>query len=100
MAKTIGERLKEIRLDARLTQRDLAKIVGLTPGSIGAMENNLYTPNFDVLRIIHSKLNVSYEYIIDGVKIDHPTKLIAENKELREEVERLRKVVDKLCARI
>lgn len=94
---TIGQRLKEIRLDARLTQKEMANIVGLTPGSIGAMENDLYTPNYDVLRTIHSKLGVSYDYIIDGLKTpDNPSKLMAENRELKTEIDRLRKMVDKL----
>lgn len=91
--KDIASRLREIRLDARLTQKEMAKIVGLTPGSIGALENGLYTPNFDVLRALHKKLNVSYDYIIDGVKTNHNDH---DSESLRQEVERLRKVVDKL----
>lgn len=95
--QTIGERLREIRLDARLTQKEMGKIVGLTPGSVGALENNLYTPNYDVLRAIHDRLGVSYDYIIDGVRsVENPLKIISENKELRAEVDRLKKMVDKL----
>lgn len=97
MRSTIGQRLREIRLDARLTQKDMAGIVGLTPGSIGAMENDLYTPNFDVLRAIHTKLGVSYDYIIDGVKSpENASKMASENKDLKAELERMRKVIDKL----
>lgn len=95
--QTIGERLREIRLDARLTQKEMGKLVGLTPGSVGALENNLYTPNYDVLRAIHDRLGVPYDYIIDGVKLaENPSKLISENKELRLEIDRLKKMVDKL----
>lgn len=95
--QTIGDRLREIRLDARLTQKEMGKIVGLTPGSVGALENNLYTPNYDVLRAIHDRLGVSYDYIIDGVRsVENPLKIISENKELRAEVDRLKKMVDKL----
>jgi transcriptional regulator with XRE-family HTH domain len=89
----IANRLREIRLDARLTQKEMAKIIGLTAGSVGALENGLYTPNFDVLRALHTKLNVSYDYIIDGVKNGHNE---SEVTALKQEVERLRKVVDKL----
>ena len=91
MKKDIAQRLKEIRLDARLTQKDMAKIVGLTPGSIGAMENGLYTPNFDVLRALKQKLNVSYDYIIDGVKAS-----VDDRDTLKREIERLTKIIDKL----
>jgi transcriptional regulator with XRE-family HTH domain len=96
-AKQIGDRLKEVRLNARLTQKELAKLVGLTPGSIGALENGLYTPNFDVLRILHKKLGVSYDYIIDGLESpENASKLIEENTRLKEELDRMRKIVDKL----
>jgi transcriptional regulator with XRE-family HTH domain len=95
--KQIGNRLKEVRLNARLTQKELAKLVGLTPGSIGALENGLYTPNFDVLRTLHKKLGVSYEYIIDGLESSkNPSQLMEENARLKEELERMRKIVDKL----
>lgn len=91
--KAIATRLREIRIDARLTQKELGKIVGLTPGSVGALENGLYTPNFDVLRALHKTLNVSYDYIIDGVKTSHNHQ---EVEDLQQEVERLRRMVDKL----
>lgn len=93
----IAKRLKDIRLDARLTQKEMAKMVGLTPGSVGALENGLYTPNFDVLRAIRQKLNVPYDFIIDGLESDISAPQTAlENKELKAEVERLKKMVDKL----
>ena len=96
-AKQIGDRLKEVRLNARLTQKELAKLVGLTPGSVGALENGLYTPNFDVLRTLHKKLGVSYDYIIDGLESpENASKLIEENTRLKEELDRMRKIVDKL----
>lgn len=93
----IGNRLKEIRLDARLTQKEMAKLVGLTPGSIGAMENGLYTPNYDVLRAINKKLGIPYEYIIDGLEspVNH-SQLKMENDLLKAELDRLKKVIDKL----
>lgn len=93
----IAARMRDIRLDARLTQKEMAKLVGMTAGSVGALENGLYSPNYEVLRALKKKLGVSYDYVIDGVKngINH-NQLIAENKELKAEVERLRKMIDKL----
>ncbi len=91
--KDIAKRLREIRLDARLTQKDMADVVGLTPGSVGAMENGLYTPNYDVLRALKKKLNVSYDYLIDG---DKTSASRHEIEQLRQEVIRLTKIIDKL----
>lgn len=93
----IAARMRDIRLDARLTQKEMAKLVGMTAGSIGALENGLYSPNYEVLRALKKKLGISYDYIIDGAKASvSPTQLMAENKELKQEVERLKKMLDKL----
>lgn len=93
----IAERMRDIRLNARMTQKDMAKLVGLTAGSIGAIENGAYTPNFEVLRKIKQKLGIPYDYIIDGVSSDvSKSQLASENKALKEELDRLKKMVDRL----
>ncbi len=91
----INQRFKEIRLDHRLTQADMGKLVGLASGSIGAIEQGLYTPNYSVLRILKQKLNVDYNYLIDGEKTDKRN-LDSEVKQLREENDRLKRIIDKL----
>lgn len=91
----INKRFREIRLDHRMTQAEMAELVGLASGSIGAIEQGLYTPNYSVLRILKQKLNVDYNYLIDGEKTD-TSNLSVEVKQLREENERLKRVIDKL----
>jgi len=91
----INKRFREIRLDHRLTQADMGKLVGLASGSIGAIEQGLYTPNYSVLRILKQKLNVDYNYLIDGEKTDKRN-LDSELKQLREENDRLKRIIDKL----
>jgi transcriptional regulator with XRE-family HTH domain len=91
----INKRFKEIRLNHRLTQAEMGELVGLASGSVGAIEQGLYTPNYSVIRILKHKLNVSYNYLIDGDKVDN-TDLSKECKQLREENERLKRIVDKL----
>lgn len=82
----INERFRQVRLNHKLTQAELAKIIGLASGSVGAIEQGLYTPNFHVLRMLKKRLGVSYDYLIDG-----------ENTEdIKAENERLKRVVDKL----
>jgi transcriptional regulator with XRE-family HTH domain len=82
----ISRRFREIRLKHKLTQAELAKLIGMASGSVGAIEQGLYTPNFHVLRILKKKLGVSYNYIIDGEN----------DQDLKEENERLKRIVDKL----
>lgn len=73
----------------------MGKLVGLASGSIGAIEQGLYTPNYSVLRILKQKLNVDYNYLIDGEKTDKRN-LDSELKQLREENDRLKRIIDKL----
>jgi transcriptional regulator with XRE-family HTH domain len=82
----ISRRFREVRLKHKLTQAELAKLIGMASGSVGAIEQGLYTPNFHVLRILKKKLGVSYNYIIDGEN----------DQDLKEENERLKRIVDKL----
>lgn len=92
----LAKRLREVRIDNRLTQKEMGKIINMTAGSVGALENGLYSPNFEVLRTLKKKLNVSYDFLIDGeISID-TNKIKEENTVLKEEVERLKKMVDNL----
>lgn len=91
----INKRFREIRLNSRLTQAEMGELVGLASGSIGAIEQGLYTPNFSVIRILKQKLNVSYDYLIDGDTISNK-ELDKEIKLLRDENERLKRIIDKL----
>jgi transcriptional regulator with XRE-family HTH domain len=85
----INRRFREVRLKHKLTQAELAKLIGMASGSVGAIEQGLYTPNFHVLRILKKKLGVSYNYLIDGEQDQ-------DLRELKEENERLKRIVDKL----
>jgi len=88
----ISKRFRDVRLNNRMTQVEFAKIVGLSAPAIGAIENGLYTPSYQVIRALKKKLGVSYNYLIDGEKDAE----VNEVQRLREENERLKRIVDKL----
>lgn len=91
----VASRLRDIRIENRLTQKEMADLIHMASGSVGALENGLYTPNFDVLRVLKKKLNVSYDYIIDGERGVDP-RIKQENERLKQEITRLNKLIDKL----
>lgn len=93
----LAKRLREIRIDNRLTQKDMGDVINMAAGSVGALENGLYTPSIDVLRTLKKRLNISYDYLLDGEDIAKTSiHLKEENKQLKEELDRLKKMVDKL----
>lgn len=54
----IGKRIRKFRLEAGMTQAELANAVGTTPSAIGMYENNRREPTFDTLETIASALGV------------------------------------------
>lgn len=93
----IGSRIRDIRHNAKLTQKELAEIIGMTAAGVGALENGLYTPNYNVIRVLHERFGVTYDYIIDGVNLTNNNRELAEeNKKLKDDLARLNKIIDKL----
>jgi transcriptional regulator with XRE-family HTH domain len=64
-----AKRLKEIRVENELTQKQLAEILQTTDDSIYSWEKGRSQPSVEMLRKICIELNVSADYLI-GVKTD------------------------------
>ena len=65
-----GDRIKELRIAKKLTQSDLAKIVGLSYIQIGRYETQKSNPSSDVLHKIASALDTTIDYLMQGSKDD------------------------------
>jgi DNA-binding XRE family transcriptional regulator len=64
--KEICKRFRQVRKNAGLTQPQYAKILGITRSAVNAIENERYLPSIEMLRIIHKKFKLSYNWLIDG----------------------------------
>lgn len=85
----ISERLKSLREDADLSQKELAKALGVSPSTIGMYESGKRTPDSDMLTRICDFFNVSVDYLlgrIDNKKITIDS-LYGTNKKFSESVE-------------
>ena len=60
----IGENIKRIRTNKRLTQGEFAKEVGISRSYLGDLENNRKSPTVETLEKISSKMETSAEYLI------------------------------------
>jgi transcriptional regulator with XRE-family HTH domain len=69
--KNFGDRLREARIAAGLTQEQLGFALGVTKSSVSAWENGRETPGFKLLPELGQTLHRSLDELISG--IDPPT---------------------------
>ncbi|HSG78469.1 MAG TPA: helix-turn-helix domain-containing protein [Acidimicrobiia bacterium] len=62
----IGERIRDARVGAGLSQRELARRLGLSPSLISQLENNQSKPSVGTLYAIVTELEVSLDSVIRG----------------------------------
>ncbi|WP_410169388.1 LexA family protein [Acinetobacter haemolyticus] len=62
----MGQRIRALRRDKKLTQGDLAKIVGVSAPNVTGWEKDAYAPKADPLSKMASYFGVSTSYITNG----------------------------------
>ena len=60
----LGNRIRNLREDHDLTQKELSLMIGLTPKMISFYENNQRTPPLDILLKLAKIFEVSVDYLI------------------------------------
>lgn len=70
--ESIGDRLREARLSAGLSQRELARRLGLSPSLISQLESGLSKPSVGTLYAIVSELGVSLDSLFHGSDVSTP----------------------------
>lgn len=71
--KSIGERIKEARKSAGLTQLELAKKTELSRSYIGDIEKDRYNPSVSTLQLIATATNTPLEDLLPSTKTASPT---------------------------
>lgn len=59
-----GELLAELREDRKLTQKDLAKIIYVSPGTISNYENGVHYPDIEKLIVLADFFHVTTDYLL------------------------------------
>ena len=62
--KIFAERLKELRIEKGLTQKDLAKQIGVSDVAISRWESELRIPNIENLVVLAQFFNVTTDYFV------------------------------------
>lgn len=71
MEKHVGERIKELRQKAGLTQAELAEKLGFQPQTVSNWENGTREPDISALAQLASLFNVSLDFLLLG-KVEEP----------------------------
>ena len=66
----IGDRIKQLRTDAKITQPELAAKLEVTRSAIATYENNTRQPSFHILVRIAEIFHVSTDYLLLGNRDD------------------------------
>jgi transcriptional regulator with XRE-family HTH domain len=61
---TIGERIKELREEKKLTHKELSEALDCSIGLISLWENNYRTPNADSLIALSKFFDVTTDYLL------------------------------------
>ena len=63
----LGDRIKELRAINKMTQKDLADFLGVTPKAVSFYELNQREPSTDIILKMAQRFNVSTDYLL-GVR--------------------------------
>lgn len=66
---SVGKIIKELRIEKKLTQKQLATQIGLTTTAVSKYELGESQPPLDVLRILASVFGVSMDYLAGTDKV-------------------------------
>lgn len=92
----LGERIKELLNEKKMTQKELAEMVGCTDAAISHYIKGDRIPRSKVLSKIAVALGTSSDYLMEGIpsnakqEIGYATKLIARNADHMSNQEKMR----------
>lgn len=81
-----GDKLKQLRENRNMKQKELADLLFLKQSSISDYENNKSTPNGEIINSIANIFNVSADYLL-GIETPDKSKL---DKTIEETIEELK----------
>ncbi|MCD6595207.1 helix-turn-helix transcriptional regulator [bacterium] len=72
MAKTLGERVRQLRMAHSYSQRELAKLVGKSAGLISFIERDRNLPSYQIVRKLALVFETTTDYLINGDNPNNP----------------------------
>ena len=60
----IGEKIRQLRKQKHITQKDLAQLLKVSPGAVGLWETNKRIPDYDTIIKISEIFKISTDYLL------------------------------------
>jgi len=76
----LGDMIQELRKDKKLDQKDLAKLLNVTIGTISNYENGEHNPSYESIIILADFFDVSVDYLLGHTTLR--SSLLKFNKEI------------------
>ena len=77
---SLGQRISSLRQVLKLTQKELAEKINISPSSIGMFEQNRRSPDSELLNKFADFFNVSVDYLLGRSDIKNSSNLKTETK--------------------
>lgn len=76
-----GDRLKLLRTEKEITQKELAEMLNVSPSTVGMYERNQRDPDTATLSFLADYFEVSVDYLLDRTSYRQPYTEVAETSE-------------------
>ena len=67
---TIGKKIKDLRLEKELTQKELGRKIGVSQKAIDYWERDVYEPKVSSVIALVKYFNLDYDEFFDGLEED------------------------------
>jgi repressor LexA len=94
-AHVIGERIKQLRTEKKLTQEELGKLIGVTTSIIGMYETGARKPSLEVMELITDYFQVSVDYML--ARTEFRWNFLLDQQVLLEIDSYIRKIITHYC---
>ena len=68
----IGHRIRNERIALGMTQAEFARLLGISPSYLGALERGTRPVSRSIMNRLHEKTHISYDYLLEGLETPKP----------------------------
>jgi len=79
---TLGQRLKQLRTEQKITQKNLGKVFGVAESTISMYESDSRMPDIDAIKSIAEYFNVSTDYLLGRSNVRRFGEVAAANSDV------------------